>query len=256
MNSQVRAIARYALLEAIRIRIPQLAALAALVIFAASFFVREIAVTESTRLQASFYAAAMRFTAVFIVALHVLTSVTREFNDKGLEMVLALEVSRSHYILGKLAGFVAVAWMTAAIVSTPLAAVAGSDGIVRWAFSLGLELTIVGCISLFCVMTFSQLLPAASFVAAFYVLARSLTDIRLMGAHPLTGAGDASHTVLMWLIEAVALVMPSFDRWTQTAWIVDQAGRWADVALLAGNALLYATVLTSATMIDFHRKNL
>ena len=71
----------------------------------ASFFVEQIAITESARFQTGFYAAAARFAAVFIVALHVLASVAREFDDKGLDMLLALDLPRSHYVLGKLAGF-------------------------------------------------------------------------------------------------------------------------------------------------------
>ena len=75
------------------------------VLLGASLFIRELAVTESARFQTGFYAAAARLCAVFITSLYVLASITREFNDKGLEVLLALDLPRSHYICGKLAGF-------------------------------------------------------------------------------------------------------------------------------------------------------
>ena len=104
MNSGIITIARYTLLEALRTRLPVLVFLTLLALLAASFFVETIAVTEGVRLQAGFYAAGMRLASVFIAGLYVLTSVTREFNDKGLDILLALDLPRSHYLLGKLAG--------------------------------------------------------------------------------------------------------------------------------------------------------
>ena len=50
----------------------------------------------------------------------------------------------------------------------------------QWVLALALELAMVAALSLFCVMTFTQLMPAASFVAGFYLLARALTAIRLI----------------------------------------------------------------------------
>ena len=70
----------------------------------ASFFVEQIAITEGARFQTGFYAATARLAAVFIAALHVIASVAREFDDKGLDMLLALDLPRSHYVLGKLGG--------------------------------------------------------------------------------------------------------------------------------------------------------
>jgi hypothetical protein len=97
--------------------------------------------------------------------------------------------------------------------------------------------------------------PAASFVLAFYLLARSLTAMRLMGAQPLAGADTLSHQVIQFLVEALALVMPALDAWTRTAWLVDQPATWSAVLQLAGLSALYVALLAAATMFDFYRKN-
>ena len=255
MPWQITTIARYTLLEAMRTRLPLLVAAAVVLLLAASFFVQQIAITESIRMQTGTYAAAMRLASVFIAGLYVLASVAREFNDKGLDMALALDLPRAHYILGKLAGFLAIGVLISAAVSLPLAALATPASALQWSISLALELAIVIAFALFCIVTFNQLMPAASVVLAFYLLARSLTAIRLISAHPITGADTFTHQVIRLLVEGLALVTPNLDAWTQTAWVVTQPAVWPDVGLLTGQSLLYVVLLAAATMFDFYRKS-
>ena len=104
MQNRIATIARYTMLEALRTRFAVLALAIIGVTLAGSFFIREIAITESARFQTAFYAASVRFAAVFVAALYAIASVSREFQDKGLDVALALDLPRSHYVLGKLAG--------------------------------------------------------------------------------------------------------------------------------------------------------
>src|SRR5688572_2755007 len=152
MDSRIATIARYTLLEALRTRLPVLVLAALLALLAASFFVEAIAVTEGTRFQTGFYAAGVRLASVFIMAMAVLVSITREFNDKGLDVVLALDLPRSHYVLGKLAGFLGIAALIAAAAALPLAWSAPPVPAVQWAISLAVELAIVAALALFCVV--------------------------------------------------------------------------------------------------------
>ena len=255
MDTRITTIARYTLLEALRTRLPALVLAVLLALLTASFFIESISVTEGVRFQAGFYAASMRLACVFIAALYVLVSVVRELNDKGLDVALALDLPRSHYILGKLAGFLAIAVLIAAAAALPLAWLTAPQAAVQWMISLGLELAIVVALALFCILTFSQLTPAASFVLAFYLLARSLTAIRLMGAHPLAGADTLSHQVIQFLVEALALIVPAFDAWTRTAWLVNEPATWSALLQLAGQSVLYVALLAAAAMFDFYRKN-
>src|SRR3970040_2117437 len=217
MDSRITAIARYTLLEALRTRLPVVVLITLLVLLAASFFIETISVTEGARFQAGFYAASMRLASVFIAAVYVLVSITREFNDKGLDVLLALDLPRSHYVLGKLAGFLAIAGLIAAAASLPLAWLAPVPAALQWAGSLAAELAIVVAFALFCVVTFNQLTAAASFVVAFYVLGRTLTAISLMSAHPLSGTDTFSQQVIQFMVDALALVMPRRTRGPRTA---------------------------------------
>lgn len=255
MNRQILTIARYTLLEAWRTRLPVLALLAVVLTLAVAAFVAEIAVIESERLRASFYASGARLAAVFVATLYVLVSVTREFNDKGFDVLLALDLPRSHYILGKLAGFLGIGTAIAIAAALPVAWLSGHGAALQWGISLALELAIIVSLSLFCVVTFNHLLPAASFVLAFYLLARSLTAIRLMSAQPLGPADTASHQLMSWMVEALSRVLPALDGWTQTAWLVNQTAQWVEIAALAAHAMLYVALLAAAAMFDLYRKN-
>lgn len=252
----ITAISRYTALEALRTRVPATTLLTLLVLLGASLFIRELAVTESTRFQTGFYAAAARLCAVFLASLYVLASITREFNDKGLEVLLALDVPRSHYICGKLAGFTLTAVAIALLLSLPLWLLAPPAAVLAWTASLALELALVVALSLFCIVTFSQMLPAAGFVAAFYLLARSVTAMRLMGAHPVAGEDTLSQQVSGAFVEALAFVVPALDAWTQTAWLVDAAPAPETLWTIAVQGAIYVALLAAAMLFDFHRRSL
>jgi Cu-processing system permease protein len=252
---RIGAISYYTLLEARRTRLPLLLAAALLLLLAAAFFVSELAVIEGQRLRVSFYAAGARFAGVFIVCAHVLGSITREFNDKGIDALLALDLPRAHYILGKLGGFLVLAVLVAALSCLPLAVEAPPVAVLQWGSALALELAVVAAFSLFCVMAFGQFIPAAALVLAFYLLARALTAIQLISANPISGAGTFSHTVGRWMVDALALVMPALDRWPQTAWLIDAPAPWPAFGVMAVQALLYVVMLAGAAMVDFQRRN-
>lgn len=255
MTNRIATIARYTALEALRTRLPVLAAIVVGALAAASFFVREIAITDSARFQTAFYAAAVRFAMVFVSALYVIASVSREFQDKGLDMVLALDLPRSHYVLGRLGGFLAIAVALALAAALPLFALAPWDAAAQWSASLAAELVVIVALSLFCVLTFNQLMPAASFVLAFYLLARAITAVRLISGNPVAGADELSHKVMTWLIEALALVMPPLDAWTSTAWLVDGRAAWSALGGIAAHGALFVAIFAAAAVFDLSRKN-
>jgi ABC-type transport system involved in multi-copper enzyme maturation permease subunit len=253
---QIITIARFSLLEALRTRLVYALIAAMILILGAGYFAQQLAITESARVQTVFSAAALRFAAVFLLTLHVLTSVTREFDDKGLELTLSFDLRRSHYIAGRLLGFLSIALVIAAAASAPLFFLAPPAAALQWGVSLAFELAIMAAFSLFCIVTFTQLMPAASFVLGFYVLARALNAIQLMSDTPLTGSGTRSHQLASALVDLLALLLPSLDRYTQSAWLTDGIATGATFAALAAQALIYILLLAAAAMFDFYRRNL
>lgn len=251
----IKTIGKFTALEALRTRLPLTSILVLLLLLLASFFVRELAVTEAARFQTAFYSAAARLCAVFLVAVYVLASVSREFNDKGLEAVLALDVRRSHYILGKLAGFLISALIVAVTLSLPAFLFAPLPAAASWAFSLALELALVVTLALFCIVTFNMLLPAAAFVAGFYLICRSMEAMRLMSAYPVGSNDGWSQQVTQGLVELLAYLMPALDGWTRASWLVDGAPTSGELVAIAVQGVVYLVLLTAAALFDFHRRS-
>ena len=78
----------------------------------------------------------------------------------------------------------------------------------------------------------------------------------LFRSAPLSGATSVSHQMMAFLIDALALVLPSLDKFTQSAWLTDAAAGWAAIGACAVQALLYAVLLAAAAMFDFYRRNI
>jgi hypothetical protein len=255
MSNRIATIGRYTMLEALRTRLPLLTFVLIGILLGASFFVREIAITDSSRFQTAFYAATARFATAFLAALHVISSVSRDFQDKGLDVTLALDLPRSHYLYGKLAGFIVIAAAVAFSIGLPLVPLAGWEGAAMWIASLAFELALVVALSLFCAITFASLMPATGFVMAFYLFARAITAIRLISANPIAGADAPSHRVMQWLVEALALLVPPLDQWTRTEWLVDGSASWGLLPGIAAHSALLVMILTAAAVFDLHRRN-
>ena len=252
---RIGAIARYTVLEASRNRLMVLAIVAAVLLALLSLFARELAVTESGRLQTAILASSLRVASVFLIALYILNGLTREFNDKVIELMLSLDLPRPAYLLGKFFGFVIVALVIAAIATVPVAALAPAHAALAWGCSLALELLIIAALSVFCITTFTQLLPAAAFVTAFYLLARSITAIQMMSGSSLLGVDGFGQKAGAVLADALAIALPRMDAFTQTAWLVNDAGAQPALLNIVLQTVVYVGLLLAAAMFDFYRKN-
>ena len=84
---------------------------------------------------------------------------------------------------------------------------------------------LIAALTLFCVITFAQIMPAVSFVAAFYLLARSISAIRLLARIAAARTDEWTQRAVAWLVDGLALLLPDLDRFTCTAWLVDRYRR-------------------------------
>jgi Cu-processing system permease protein len=254
--SKVLTIARFTLLEAVRTRLLWIVLVILALLFLGSLFVQHVAVTESVRIQTGFLAATARMAAVFVLSLHMAGSMVREFNDKGVDLLLSLALPRAGYYLGKFLGFAGIAAIIAALTTLSLVMLAPGQGLVLWGLSLTLELILIAALALFCVITFAQIMPAISFVMAFYLLARSISAVRLLSGSQLLAPNDWKNRTIAQLVDMLAWLLPDLDRFTSTAWLVDQSGSLRTLGLDALQTLIYGSLLVFAGLFDLYRRNL
>ena len=255
MPPQIRVIARFTLLEALRNRLVWLLATILLAAVLLAEFIGALAITESLQTRTAMLSALLRISAVFVVSLFVISSGVRELNEKGTELVLSLPLPRASYYAGKMLGFSIFALAAAAFFSLLLVLYAQIAQVFYWGLSLAFELLIVTAFSLFCLFTFRQITVALSAVMAFYVLSRAAGAMQLIGQAPIVSPDTFSHQAMIWMIDAIAFLLPSLDRFTASEWLVYGTGTWQNLAEIAGQTVVYLLLLSGATLFDLYRRN-
>jgi ABC-type transport system involved in multi-copper enzyme maturation permease subunit len=245
--------ARLALLEARRGGLAWVAALALVLGAALGAFLAQLALTESRLVQSAVVAALLRVCAVFIIAVQVVASVRREIDEKRLELMLSLPLSRATQYLGRFAGFTLLGALLAAAFAAPLLLWAATPAVASWGGSLACELALVAAAALFFAMSLGSPVPALAATAALYLLARSMGAMQAIASGPLAEHGVA-HQLARHAIEAVALILPALDRVTRSEWLLYGAPEWRSYAMGVGSLLVYAALLAAAGIFDFQRR--
>lgn len=251
-SSAIIPIARATLLEALRSRLFWLAAALLLLGFGGGAFLRQVALIEGQQIQAAIIAALLRLCGVFLVISFVIASLTREFNDKVVELLLAQALPRYVFVFGKFIGFAAVALLIALLLAAPLAATLPLPAVALWTLSFFCELLIVAAVAMFCALSLNQTVGAMAAVFAFYLLARSLTAIQIIAS--ANEAAGWANRLADWSIDGIALLLPRFDQMTQSAWLIETPSN--ALTLIGVQTLLYVPLIVAAALFDFQRRNL
>lgn len=255
MTGSAATVARYALVEARRSGLPWLAAACVLFALALSAFLAQVAITEGAALQAAATASLLRGCAVFLVAAHVVASVVREANDKGLELALALPISRSSWYLGKLAGFACTGGLIAVLFALPLLAWAAPANVAAWGFALAAETALVAAAALFFASSLGQTVAAMVATAGLYLLARAIAAIQAIAGGPLAGDSLAGQSA-RWLVDALALLLPRLDGVARGDWLLYGAPQADALAQSLLGLAIYFLLLAAAGLFDINRRNL
>jgi ABC-type transport system involved in multi-copper enzyme maturation permease subunit len=248
-------VAYYLLVEALRSGLPWLAAACALAVLGLSGFLSQVAIVEATALQASVAAALLRACAVFLLIAHVVASVSREANDKGLELALALPISRPAYYLGKLLGYTCAGALLATLFALPLLAWAKPADVAAWWISLAAETALAAAAALFFASALTQTAAAIAATVGLYLLGRSIAAIQAIAGGPLAGDSAAAQ-VARWIVDAVGLLLPRLDAATRSDWLLYGAPAAGEILHVLAGLALYILLLMAAGLFDFSRRNL
>lgn len=247
-------IAKYSIWEAIRDKFLIFIFAGMAGFFLASLFIGELAITEGAITQAAILGSALRLFSVFTIGLFVITSMIREFNDKGFELILSHPVPRFSYYFGKFAGFSFVALIVAFICICCLCFYVPLSPALIWSLSLFCELLIIISLSLLCVFSFNSITISFSIVMAFYMLSRSIEAIQLISDSPIVAIGSMSHKFMNGLLDAIAYLIPDLNKFTQTDWLI--YGSEYNFSMVVVQTLIYVMLLSCVSLFDLYRKEL
>lgn len=255
MKYPIKTITKYTFLEAIKNYLFLLILIGIIVIFLGGIFAAELSVTETRELQGTLLGFTLRLYAVFVVSLFVITSMLREFHDKTVEMIISQDLPRHVYYFGKFMGFLALAIIVSLLISMPLFLYAGPIQVSLWAISLICELSIIITLCLLFSFTFENITAAFTATMAFYVLARCISTIQLISHSPVIESVKISHIFITKFIEFLSYLLPHFDIFTQTTWLVYGTGTMKDINYVFIQTLIYISLLSAAALYDLYRKN-
>ncbi len=253
--SPVLTIAAFTVREALRNRIMWLLGIVVVSSFGLAEFVGEVAITEVRETKSALLAGFLRVFSVFLIAVFVTTTVVRDFNDKVLESILSLPFPRSVYYFGKLIGFFVLAVLAGLAIAAGLLLYATPVQVTVWVVSLACELVIVGTVGLVCIFSFQHPIPALSAVFGFYVLARMIGAIELMGASPLILQGKTSQEIISAIVSGIAFVLPDLYRYTQGRWLMYEGVAFGDLGPILVQTTVYLVLLCGVGLFDLYRKN-
>jgi len=254
MLQRITTIVWYTVLEAIRGKLFWLVAGITLFCLMLGFFIAELAITESAMAQGSICAALLRLSAVFMVALFAINTVSQDLQEQRIDILLALRLTRAEYGFGKFFAFCLIAWMIAVCMSVSLLFFVPTDQVLGWGISLALELCIVVAFSLFCAISLKPMAVAIVMVMGFYVLARSINAIQLMVNTPILNNTSFTNEIMRLLVDAVQMVLPNLDHFTRTEWLIYGIGDGLSFVNILLQTVIYCGLLMSAALFDLYRK--
>ena len=254
-HRHIYTISRYTFTEAVNVNLFLILFISLICIFGLTEFMGELAVTETRQIQGSILALLLRLFSVFLIVIYVLTSMSREFNDKTFEFILALPVPRYVYYFGKWFGYLIIAVIIALLTILPLLIYIDIHQVVIWYFSLVCELIIVLTFCLLCVFTFSHITTSFFIVTGFYMLARSMNAIELISNSPILYSNSKSQEFIRMVIDIIAYLLPQLDQFTRTEWLVYNASGIQDISPVIIQTVIYSGILICAALFDLYRKN-
>lgn len=252
----VLTIARYVLAEALFGRLALAAILIAGAGMGVAWFAGEMAITESASIQGSALAAFLRIAAMLLVMSFVVSGLTREQADKGLELLLSLALPRASYVAGKLLGYIVLASLSAALFSLPLFLFAPALNVVAWSIALAFELAIVAAAAMACALVIGQTALCLLVVTAFYALSRIMPALLAITSSPVAPTGTLSFKIMSGTLRGIASMLPALDQFASAAWLWQGHAVWWQLPAAAAQAAIYVPLLLLLAVFDFYRKNL
>ncbi len=256
MFRQIRVIAKYTFIEAVRNRLLWMLAIFLISAFAVTEFVADIAITDQRQIQLAILSNLLRYSGIGLLATLIVSSGIRDQQDKSLEFMLALPISRTGHFLGKLGGFMILSLLISVAFGLLLSLYADSSGVLIWSLSYWFELTLVSCLGLVASFSFRHVLAGLGSVLLFYLLARTLESIVLVSQGPLVTSESLGQRFIDGFFSLLHVLLPALDRFSQTSWLVYGDYTTQSVTAMLIQAVIYIPLLSAVALVDFHRKNI
>lgn len=255
--TQYLALLRLGAREWWRTRSAALLLLAVVLVFGLANFLAGLAVTEVAAQRITFHAGLARPLVTLLFALAIVVAVVRELDDRVLDTLLARPLSRRNWYLARLSAQLCAALVLAGATALPLVPLVPPLALAAWTLSFACELAIVAALALACATSLGRVAPAMGAVGGFYLLSRAIAALILMTQGPASDPASLGDRLVAYGVQGLALVLPDFSRYAQTAWLLGDAKLvGVDLAYALVQGTIYVALLAALGLVDFERRNL
>ena len=229
--------------------------------FGVARFMASAAVTEAAITAAITFASLARLGLALLLAAFIVTAITREQNDRVLEVFLTQPIPRATWLAGRMLGALGVALVFALLAGLGALTVAHPAMALPWMCSLALELMLVALAALTAAIALKRVDLSVLAVGLFYVLARSLAGF--VGIARSVGGGGAESVPLNTtqrlaelVLSALSQVLPPLDRFAPSGWLAYGAAQaWTDLLGQSAHTVVFAALLAAIAAFDLYRRN-
>ena len=215
MKNSTITIAKFTIIEAFRNKNMLFLIIGLAVLFGIAEFLSELMITENKNMLISWLTFSARLFLVVLLSLFILTSLSREFDDKIMLHIFSHSIQRYSYYMGKLIAFSILALFSVVCLALLLLIYVPFHSVLFWSVSFYFELLILIALSLLFFMTFKQTVISFVSIMAFYILARNMATIQLISDSPIIETNSLSNYFIKWIIDVIDYVLPALYDFSQ-----------------------------------------
>jgi hypothetical protein len=249
---------RYAILTAIRDLLYVGLLLAFLFVIALSIFIGGTALAEQRQMSIVYIATSTRIIFVVGMILFVCFHIRRMFDNKEINMILSMPISRLSFVLSYCLGFICVAILAILPVFLFLFLFFSINlaGTLFWALSVLMEVMLVIAFALASAFILGSATTSALACFGFYVLSRIIGFFIASLAIPESLYSDSKLSIFMIaLLKGISALLPRLDFYGKSSWLVYGVGGVQEVWLCVLQFLPYFGLLLAVAVFDIKRKD-
>lgn len=220
-----------------------------------SFFIGSSALTEPDGAVLTFIAGSARFIGVISLVLFVVFHIRRSYDTRDVEYLLSRPISRVSYVVSHLLALSVLSIIFVIVISSGVVIFAykflNFEGLLIWSASLALEFMIVSYAAFFFSMVLSSAVVSAMITLAGYALARMSGQVlNIIDA----GSEIALFGTLGKIMEAASIVVPRFDLFSQSAWLIYGPDTTISLGFIIAHGVAFMLLILCASIFDLQRK--
>ncbi|MCE3233715.1 MAG: hypothetical protein K0R98_1972 [Rickettsiaceae bacterium] len=222
-----------------------------------SVFVGTTALVEQSQMAMAYFAGSSRIILVIGMIVFVCFHVRRAFDNREVESILSKPISRTQFVVAYWLGFSLLAILVSfpAILILQLLNKPDFIGLLYWASSLILEISIIVAFTLLASLIMKSAVSSVMASFAFYLVSRLMGFFVAAMDSPTSLMGNGLiNKILQFILEIISTVIPRLDLFAKSEWLIYGVTKQNDLWIFPAQSLVFILFMLSICVFDFKRK--